>query len=171
MNAWRQWVAGIGGAWDVTAGLCQERLVQGGYHRSVRRREQPRKAIEDGIEQGMWIPRAAREQTIVGTPIQKLAAGGANGVAGQMGGQAKEQTVSQAVRTLPGALLRRVGTPGLQQFIEFIQEEEHGRMRKRALVTRWQRLARRAWSLHPIKLSRGAIFQAALVNSRQASTS
>src|SRR5258708_23344070 len=111
----------MGGGGDVTAGLFRERIVQGGCHGSLGRREQPRQAIEDGIEQGMWIPRAAREQTIVGTPIQKLAAGGAKGVAGQMRAQAQEQTVSQTMRTLPGALLRKGGTPGLQQFIEFLQ--------------------------------------------------
>jgi hypothetical protein len=35
--------------------------------------------------------------------------------------QAQEQTVSQTMRTLPGALLREGGTPWLQQFIEFLQ--------------------------------------------------
>jgi hypothetical protein len=77
--------------------------------------------IEDGIEQGMWIPGAAREQTIVGTPIQELPPGGANGVTGQMRTQAQEQTVSETLRTLPGALLREGGTPGPQQFMEFLQ--------------------------------------------------
>jgi hypothetical protein len=38
-----------------------------------------------------------------------------------MRAQAQEQTVSQTMRTLPGALLRKGGTPGLQQFIEFLQ--------------------------------------------------
>jgi hypothetical protein len=105
----------------MTASLFTERIVQGGYHRSLRRRQQCRQVIEDGIEQDVWIPRAAREQTIVGTPIQKLPAGGANGVAGQMRTQAQEQTVSQTMRTLPGALWRKGGTPWLQQFIEFLQ--------------------------------------------------
>jgi hypothetical protein len=35
--------------------------------------------------------------------------------------QAQEQTISQTLRTLPGALLREDGTPGLQQFMEFLQ--------------------------------------------------
>src|SRR5260370_12922484 len=99
MKGWRQWVAGIGGAWDVTAGLFTERIVQGGYHRSLRGREQPRQAIEDGIEQGMWIPRAAREQTIVGTPIQKLTADGANAVPTQMHPPAQKHTLNHPLRT------------------------------------------------------------------------
>src|ERR1019366_3444339 len=73
----RQRVAGIGGARDVTAGLFTERIIQGGDHGRLRRRQQRRQVIEDGIEQGVWIPGTAREQTIVGTPIQKLPPGGA----------------------------------------------------------------------------------------------
>ena len=121
MKGRRQRIAGVGGAGDVTAGLFAERIVQGGDHRRLRRRQQRRQVIEDGIEQGVWIPRTAREQTIVGAPIQKLPPGGANGVTGQMRAQAQEQTVSQTLRTLPGALLRKGGTPGPQQFMEFLQ--------------------------------------------------
>src|SRR5271157_568106 len=121
MKGRRQRVAGIGGARDVTAGLFTERIVQGDDHRRLRRRQQRRQVIEDGIEQGVWVPGTAREQTIVGTPIQKLPPGGANGVTGQMRAQAQEQTISQTLRTLPGALLPKGGTPWLQQFIELLQ--------------------------------------------------
>src|ERR1035441_9726785 len=123
MKGRRQRVAGVGGAGDVTTGLFTEGIVQSGYHRSLLGRQQRPQVIENGIEQGMWIPRTAREQTIVGAPIQKLPAGGANGVASQMRTQAQEQTVSQTMRTLPGALLRKGGTPGLQQFIEFLDRK------------------------------------------------
>ena len=105
----------------MTAGLFTKRIVQGGYHWSLRRRKQRSQVIEEGIEQGMWIPCTARKQAIVGAPIQKLTADRANGIAGQMGTQAQEQTISQTMRTMPGALLRKGGTPGLQQFIEFLQ--------------------------------------------------
>src|ERR1035438_8783677 len=101
MKGRRQRVAGIGGAGDVTAGLFTERIVESGDHGRLRRRQQRRQAIEDGIEQGVWIPGIAREQTIVGTPIQELPAGGANGVTGQMCAEGQEQTISQTLSTLP----------------------------------------------------------------------
>src|ERR1019366_3726738 len=118
MKRRRQRVAGIGGARDVTTGFFAERIVQGGDHRRLRRRQQRRQVIEDGIEQGVWVPGTAREQTIVCTPIQKLPPGGANSVTGQMRAQAQEQTISQPLCTLPSALLREDGTPGTQQFME-----------------------------------------------------
>src|ERR1035438_4777227 len=121
MKGRRQRVAGIGGARDVTASLFTERIIQGGDHRRLRRRQQRPQVIEDRIEQGVWVPGTAREQTIVGTPIQKLTAGSANGVTGQMRAEAQEQTVSQTLCTLPGALLREDGTPGPQQFMELLQ--------------------------------------------------
>ena len=45
-----------------------------------------------------------------------------------------------------------------------------GRIRNRLLLTTCARLLFRERSLHPMYWSRGAIFQAALVNSRQASS-
>src|ERR1035438_1865810 len=47
----------------MTAGLFTERIVQGGYHGSLRRRQQRSQVIEDGIEQGMWIPCRSEEHT------------------------------------------------------------------------------------------------------------
>jgi len=37
-----------------------------------------------------------------------------------MGAQADEETISQTLGTLPGAWLRKGGTPGLQQFMELL---------------------------------------------------
>ena len=92
---WRgQRVAGKAGSGNMTAGLFAERIVQGGDYGSLFGRQQLRQMVENGLEQSMWIPRAAREQPIVGTPIQKLAAGCANGIAGQMRTQTQEQTVT-----------------------------------------------------------------------------
>src|ERR1017187_5790727 len=91
MKGRRQRVAGIGGARDVTAGLFTERIVQGGDHGRRRGGKQGPQVIEDGIEQGVWIPGTAREQTIVGTAIRKLPPGAANGVTGQMRAKTQEQ--------------------------------------------------------------------------------
>ena len=38
-----------------------------------------------------------------------------------MGAQADEEIISQTLRTLPGALLRKGGTPWLQQLMELLQ--------------------------------------------------
>jgi hypothetical protein len=59
--------------------------------------------IEYRIEESVWFPRRARTEPVVGAPIDKLAAAGADRSGGQMQAQAAQQTEGEPPGTLEHA--------------------------------------------------------------------
>src|SRR5947209_6293545 len=70
----------------------------------------------------MRVPRAARANSIVRSPVHELPPRGADRVRGQMHPYPDDQTEHQAARSLAGALWRKSIAPGTDQWIQGCQQ-------------------------------------------------